>query len=362
VPSIVPSIRPLLLSVATLTLLAAPALPTYAAQRPHVHDGASVPSSPQRLAISDLRVGADPEIPDAVATSPGPDSADWRLVHPDGSTVTLPQLTWSVWAPIGDGAIGVAGTDSGPLLQRVSGDGSVRTRSLDHFGLVVSPDHDLVGWLGNHRRPQVAEDGGDSTRALPRISRGRTVAALRGEGTCREQEPEGGGCTVFANGPRRPWLVTSHGIVAPVRPMRSVSDVNQRGRVAGLTGSRAHACWGVYRADGHRAFSACGYYLDAFSPDGRRVLAEHAQVRWSSVRRFAVLGGDGHVVRAWTFHPGPSRSLTQLTWEDDQHLLAVLRAHGTWGMVRIGVDGTVEYAGVPVAGADGPSPFDLPER
>jgi hypothetical protein len=362
VPSIVPSIRPLLLSAATLALLAAPTLPSYAAQRPHVHDGAAVPSSPQRLAISDLPVGAAPRIPYAVATTPGPDSGDWRLVHPDGSTVTLPQLTWSVWAPVGDGAIGVAGTDSGPLLQRVSGDGTVQTRSLDHFGLVVSPDHDLVGWLGNHRRPQVAEDGGTRTRALPRIARGRTIAALRGEGTCREEMPEGGGCTVFANGARRPWLATSHGIVAPVRPMRSISDVNQRGRVAGLAGGRGHECWGVYSADGHHAFSACGSYLDAFSPDGRRVLAEQSQVRWSSVRRFAVLGGDGHVVRAWRFHAGPGRSLTQLTWEDDDHLLAVLRAHGTWGLVRIGVDGTVEYAGAPVAGADEISPFDLPKR
>ena len=85
-------------------------------------------------------------------------------------------------------------------------------------------------------------------------------------------------------------------------------------------------------------------------------------MRWQSVRRFAILGRDGHTVRSWTFDPGRRRSLTQLTWEDDHHLLGVLLVHDRWGLVRIGTDGTVEYAGPPVAAPGELTPYNLPLR
>ena len=122
------------------------------------------------------------------------------------------------------------------------------------------------------------------------------------------------------------------------------------------------ACWGVFTAAGHRAWKTCRYRLDAFSTDGRRVLAERTQAKWDSVTRVAILRHDGTVARAYTFDPGPRRSLTRLTWEDSTHLLGVLRAGGTWSLVRIGVDGTVEYAVPPRAAVNEFSPFTLPVR
>jgi hypothetical protein len=147
--------------------------------------------------------------------------------------------------------------------------------------------------------------------------------------------------------------------------MLAVSDVSARGRVAGLVSRRTddhRACFGVFRADGHRVFKTCHYYVDTFSPDGRRVLAERSQVQWASVRRLAILGHDGHVVRSWTFAAGRNRSLSQLTWEDSHHLLGVLLVHEQWGLVRIGTDGTVEYAGPPVDATGEFAPYNLPLR
>jgi hypothetical protein len=40
----------------------------------------------------------------------------------------------------------------------------------------------------------------------------------------------------------------------------------------------------------------------------------------------------------------------------------VLLAHGRWGLVRIGTDGTVEYAGTPVAVINEFAPHTLPVR
>jgi len=364
------SLRPRSLSVAVLTacLLALPGA-AYAVQRPHAHDEdvtrSIVPRESTAFPTAGLTVGDPPAIPYAAASDPGFGEGDWRLVRPDGSSMKLPRLTWSAWAPMGNGAVGMAGTEAGPELQRVSGSGRVRSQMVQHFGLEVSPDHTIVGWLGDTGRPQVVEDGGARHLAMPRVPHGTSLGAIWGEQTCQEQAPEGGGCTVFVNGERHVWVSTSHGIVSPVGPMRRVSDVNQRGRVIALVSRRTadrSDCWGVFRSTGHRAFRTCDYYLDSFSPDGRRVLAERSTTRWWSVRRFAVLDRDGHVVHAWTFDPGRHRTLTQLTWEDPDHLLGVLLAHGQWGLVRIGTDGSVEYAGPPVAAGDEFTPYNLPLR
>jgi hypothetical protein len=352
-----------------LALAGEPTMASYAADRPHPNDLYVAPraplSTPRPLDITHLAVGAEPAIPYAFASRPSFGDGNWQLRRPDGTTLRLPRLTWSVWAPMGDGAIGMAGTEAGPELQQVSGTGRARTRMVDHFGLAASPGGGIVAWLGDRGRPHVVEGGGTRHFTMPRVPGGRTIAAVWGIDTCQEQTPEDGGCSALVNTGRHVWVSTSHGLVDRIGPMLRVADVNQQGRLIGLVSRRTpdrRACWGVFRAGGHRVFRTCAYYLDSFSPDGRRVLAERSRVRWSSVRRFAILGRHGQVVRSWTFDPGARRSLSQLTWEDDHHLLGVLRAHGRWGIVRIGTDGTVEYAGAPVAATEEFTPYDLPRR
>ena len=189
----------------------------------------------------------------------------------------------------------------------------------------------------------------------------------RGRRTCKEQAPEGGGCTIFVNAARNSgvFVSTSHGIVARIRPMLHVTDVSRQGRVTGLVSKATKtnpACWGVFRPGGQRAWQTCRYQLTTFSDDGRRVLGEHSQTQWDSINRFAIFRHDGSIARAYTFRPGPRRSLTRLTWEDSTHLLGVLRAGTTWSIIRIGVGGTVEYAVPPVAAVNDFTPFALPVR
>jgi hypothetical protein len=358
-----------------LALGASLSAPAYAVSRPHTRDDlvahAAGSSAARAFPVSGLTVGAAPAIPYAFASSPEFGGGNWQLRRPDGTTLPLPNLTWSAWAPMGGGAIGMAGTEAGPELQRVSASGKVHVRMVEHFGLAVSPDHEIVAWLGDHGTTHIVEGGGTRHLTMPRVRLGRhgnersAVAALAGTTTCQEQAPEGGGCTVFVNGRRHVWITSSHGIVDQIGPMEAVSDVNQSGRVIGLASRRTpghRACWAVYRASGHRAFRTCDYYLGSFSPDGRSVLAERSRELWNSVRRFAVLDRDGHPVQTWTFDAGRHRTLTQLTWEDSHHLIGVLQAHGTWGLVRIGDDGSVEYAGAPVEQVNEFSSYDLPRR
>ena len=229
--------------VFALAVACGPGTASYAVERAPTHDelvahASTVPDTTPFPTVG-ITVGPAPAIPYAYASTPTFGGGDWELRQPDGTSVRLPDLTWSVWAPWGDGAIGMAGTEAGPELQRVTGDGRVRSRLVQHVG--------------------------------------RVIAELRGS--------------------------------APTR---------------------------------------------------RRGLAEHSEPRWGSIRRFAILGRRGHVVRAWTFDPGRHRTLTQLTWEDAHHLLGVLLVHARWGLVRIGTDGTVEYAGPTVPTTGEFSPYDLP--
>jgi hypothetical protein len=200
---------------------------------------------------------------------------------------------------------------------------------------------------------------------MPRVGRAASIATIWGQSTCQEQAPEGGGCTVFVDTTRHVWVSTSHGFVTTAGRMLAVSDVAPDGRVTALLSRRTAdrgPCWGVVGPDGHRHFRTCTSYLAAFSPNGRWMLAEQPATRWQSVRGFSVLGRNGRSARAWTFHARPHTALSQLTWEDDHHLLGVLRAQGRWSVVRIGTDGTVEYAVAPVSGGDDIPPLSLPLR
>jgi hypothetical protein len=370
-------LRPLTLSALASLLITAPlaggALHTSALRSP-VGAGAepSARTTSTRAATAfpttGLATGARPSIAYARATKPEFLGGNFRMHRPDGTTLRLGYLALGQWSALGRGAFGIAATEAGPQLQRIDATGKiVRQRFLTHFGLAVSPDHSIVSWLDDQSRPHDLEAGGSREFTLPQVPQGDSVGAVWGATTCKEQSPEGGGCTIFVNAARNSgvFVSTSHGIVDKVGPMLHVTDVNQAGRVTGLVSRRtntAPACWGVFTPNGHRAFRTCDYRLDSFSPDGRRVLGERTPAFGNSVTRFAIFRRDGSVARAFTFDPGPRRSLNRLTWEDSRHLLGVLRAGDSWSIVRIGVTGTVEYAVPPVPAVNEFTPFSLPLR
>ena len=140
-------------------------------------------------------------------------------------------LALGQWSTMGRGVFGIATTEVGPQLQRINAHGTiVRKQFLTHFGLAVSPDHSIVSWLDNRGRPHDLEGRGSrefTLRAWRRVTRS---ARSQGAKTCKEQAPEGGGCTIFVNAARNHgvFVSTSHGIVDRIGPMLHVADVNSR--------------------------------------------------------------------------------------------------------------------------------------
>jgi hypothetical protein len=369
------SLRPLTLSALATLLITAPyagtgpspvALHTAAGAEPAARTPYSRAATP--FPTTGLATGARPTIAFARATKPEFLGGNFRLHRPDGTTLRLGYLALGQWSTMGHGAFGIAATEAGPQLQRIDATGTiVREQFLTHFGLAISPDHSILSWLDDRSRPHDLEGGGSREFTLPRVPKGDGVGAVWGAKTCKEQSPEGGGCTVFVNTARNNgvFVSTSHGIVGKAGPMLRATDVSQAGRVTGLVSKGTHtdaSCWGVFTPRGHRSWRTCDYRLDSFSTDGRQVLGERTASRWDSVKRFAILRHDGSVARAFTFDAGARRSLSRLTWEDAHHLLGVLRAGDSWSVVRIGVDGTVEYAVPPTPAVNEFTPLSLPIR
>ena len=361
-------LRPLTLSAVATLLMIAPLAGTPTSPATDLAARTPDRAAAAPLPVTGLPTGPRPRIAYAFATKPAFLGGNFRVHRPAGAVSRIGFLALGQWSTMGRGVFGLATTEVGPQLQRIDAHGKlVRSQFLTHFGLAISPDHSIVSWLDNRGRPHDLEGRGSREFTLPRVAQGDGVGAVQGVKTCKEQAPEGGGCTIFVNAARNRgvFVSTSHGIVDRIGPMLHVADVNQQGRVIGLVSKATKtspACWGVFGPGGHRAWQTCHYRLDAFSGDGHRVLAERTQVTWDSVNRFAILRHDGTVARAYTFKPGPRRSLTRLTWEDSTHLLGVLRAGTTWSIVRIGTDGTVEYAVPPVAAINEFTPFALPIR
>lgn len=369
-------LRPLTLGALGALLVMAPS--ASGLKDASLHQPASTPSTPSTRAtaihLGSLPSGGAPKIGYIRGRHLDFEVGDYRLRRPDGTTLRLPHGTWSEWAPMGRGAIGSFGTEAGPEVQVVSPSGHVRSSMTYHFGLAVSPDRRIVGWLlGRLNTPHVVEGGGSRTFDLPRIGHGLAIGTISGAKTCKEQEPEGGGCTVFVNTShdRGVWVSTSHGIVTRVGPMRSVNDVDRHGRVTGRAADSAgKKCFAVWRPSGHRIWRTCHSRLTTFSPGGRRVIGTGpVESRFGDIHTVTLYDGAGH--RLASYSAKGSSHISQVTWEDATHVLANVfelgaashcpgTCHGHWAVVRLGVDGSAELATPIAKGQSDLHPYTLP--
>ncbi len=201
-----------------------------------------------------------------------------------------------------------------------------------------------MGWLRDDGTVHTLDSGGTNAVDLPRVRAGGEAAALSGRRTCQEQAPEGGGCTAFVNVANGVTLTTSHGIVDRVPGLASLDAVNARGRLAGRLRPRQDRCWGVLTPRGTEAWRTCEHRLDSFSPDGRHVLGLEGNARHDEIRGLVVHDRTGTVVATWAKPRGIRNAVTDVAWEDDAHLLVVVRERGRTAIVRLGLDGSMERA------------------
>jgi hypothetical protein len=322
---------------------------------------APTPSAPL-IETKGLPRGAAPTIAYRRATEVDFGRGNWRLVRPDGSTQTLDEATWEAFALLGDGVVGTFHTEAGVALDIVGPDGALdREVGFEHFGLATTPDHSIVAYLDDDGVVRSIEDSGRRRLAFQPVRAAKHLGAIIGEGTCQEAVPEGGGCAAFVDQRRgRTSIVVSHGIVEQLPVLRTVADALMDVRKIGQVTSGPERCDGLVSPRDTLRWQTCDSRLEEFSPDGKHVLGTSAGGPVENIDGVTVFGLSGEPVASWSWRADFPRRLVDVTWEDDEHLLAVVHAGGRWTVLRLGLDQSVERATRWIASGPDYATYQLP--
>lgn len=258
----------------------------------------------------------------------------------------------------------VDGPDAGPV---VSSDGALGAVIADGKALVVQGADDPVARLA----VPVSE------HPLP-----LTVVSVSGT-DCSGADAD---CVVLVNsmepigdgGPPGSTWIARPGLppVAADRGIPDVSAVAENGFTAGTTEiieDGDGSCAGVADASGSVLWTTCRDRLIAFSPDSALVLAGTSTSAGSGDHELTVLDARTGAERL-RLRTAPETGIFEMVWEGDDHLLAVVsdwsedgwtgeHVDNRWAVLRIGVDGSREYAVQPMPGevGDHDGPLDLPQ-
>jgi hypothetical protein len=157
------------------------------------------------------------------------------------------------------------------------------------------------------------------------------------------------------------WGMTSGGKVVTIgHGLLVPADATDDARLVGLTEiTDDGSCSALVDLGADRTqWSTCANTLDAFSPDGTLLLASEAyHDGWGSGEIAVYDAQTGARTLDLLGHLGTYVGYQEAVWEDDAHLLVKTYSDGDWAVVRIAVDGSMEYALAPVTGNDMEPPF-----
>ena len=148
------------------------------------------------------------------------------------------------------------------------------------------------------------------------------------------------------------------GNVDPDRSILAVRDATDSGRVLGITefdDSRPGTCSVVLdpaQSGSTPLLGTCDYALDDFSPDGSYVLASDTYGDGFGSGAIAIFATVGDRL-AYRVNRGPDMvTYNDAVWEDETHVLFTRYQDGKWSIVRMDVNGALEYAIAPQKGGD----------
>ena len=291
--------------------------------------------------------------------------ADGGTIHgTDGTDTPLPSGSLRQLAPLGDGYVVDMGDSEGnETVYVLDRDGRTGDPYEASGGIAVSPGGNVVAWTAPDGTVSAAHgETGDvlTLRAVPGPGPYRTIGVTTED--CKEGRSNDGGCTVFvtSNG-RKPaaYYTTSHGIVDRLPGLMNVSASDLR-RVGGMTSvdeSEPGSCSRMLQDFETELWETCDNSLGPISPDGSLMIGLPDYLDGFGPNSMDLLDmTDGTPVRSWTSN-ARSATFFDEVWEDAGHVLVVTYQGGDWAMVRLGVDGSMEYAVAPVAASDYERPF-----
>lgn len=309
-----------------------------------------------QITLDGLKAGKAPAIGYAVGTVVH--LSDGREVPLDAAPVAL--------AEVGDGFLVSTNDGAGNLQADREAPGLDPKNWPMVGGFAVSPDGSAAAFTEPDGTVAVVEDGGGQVLELhERLPRGGTYEAVAVQGSSCDAASSA--CTVYVNqvdADPKVWAVTAEVSGKPTRPgLIGLADVSPDGLFAGITKvSDEGSCSEVRDSSEAALWETCEYSLGTFSRDGKHLLATGPYRSGAGDNELAVLDArTGEPVL--DLQTMPEAFITQVEWEDDEHVLAVVLEHGKAGVVRIDLDGNRELALAPVpVTEDFISPIKLAER
>jgi hypothetical protein len=279
------------------------------------------------------------------------------------------------YAAKGERFVALAAIRDGVLVATSDDQGNLRARLLDSSqswpmegGFAVSPDRNVAAFTQPDGTVTAVQDGGSRFFDVGKVPAGTgfDTVAVSGENCSGRSEADG--CAVYVSSKGTTpatWVARTHRSTSRLQPPNGLGlylSAAGQDRLAWVTSvTDAGSCSQVDEG-GRSLWRTCDHRILSFSPDGRRVLASAAYADGLGDTQLAVLdAATGKVGLDLSVADGGA--ITQMVWEDDTHLLAVVYDANRWGVVRIGLDGRRELAVAPAPDSgDLASPFVLATR
>jgi hypothetical protein len=319
---------------------------------------------PAPRTVLDVR-GLDQGAPPAIAWSER--RSGRTVVHGTGGTSTPAPNRIVELSPMGSGYVVQTLSRAGVTTRWIGADGTPgRHEWRTGHGLAVSPRGHVAAFAGRRGRVWTIDREGDRVFRFNPVPVTGTAHAVTVAGeNCKEGEGDPGfGCSIVVNGPRRAFYTSSHGIVDLVPRLRQVTT--GRGRwLGGITSATDFGACSAMMRSWRVTWRTCDNQLSDISPDNRHVLGTPAYADGFGPKDLDVLAtADGSVVGSFaSARNGHSATYFDQVWEDAEHVLVVTYQDGEWAVVRLGVDGSMEYAVAPRRGSmDTWTPFQLQTR
>lgn len=312
------------------------------------------PALGQPLDTRDLELG----------DAPGIAWLEGRTLHTPDGNVTLPIDAFQV-VRYDDGWLALASADDdGYVGVRLTADGDIVDETPSGDRIATSADGDQVLWI----------EGNALT--LHDNTNGSDIAIAKDNGDIEPVAVEGG--VAYFNVGADEWPADgrywSNGKVHDPLPGDKVPYTGAN--VDGLTTELSSlddfgSCSTLRSPHGNDLGETCDFTLDGFSPDGAHLLAGPSYRDGFGDGELAVLpavdGGVANDALVLHYQRDGDRDpfFLETAWEDAEHFLVLTftpepgSAKGTWQIIRIGLDGSVEDAVDPVVAADLEGPFSL---
>jgi hypothetical protein len=296
--------------------------------------------------------------------------ADGTTIHrPDGSTVEVSGLAGiDDIAPMGDGFV-VATVDDVRGLQvvLVDADGTPGDVFPLDGGLATSPQGEVVAWAAPDGEVTAVQAEGDEVIPLPAVSvRGPYEAVAVTSEDCSSEDDDGG-CSVLVNTKGNRPVLTATGSHGPAGELpggiRTLTAY--RGFYVGITEVdelEPSTCSELQDELGVTRWETCEHRVLGISPNSEHLIGANSYADGYGDTELAILRADGTVLVQLNRRDETMATPFDQVWEDDEHVLTVTFQEGRWAVVRVGLDGSMEYAVPPVGGDEFGFPFNLQHR